>query len=338
MPGGSPLYYDGMIAVDWVLGRNGKLLQTYWDARSVTEMAKSLVRKCKSAPFFLFANYMDPHEPYSPPPPFDHVDGPDIPINRTIAVHGPWQKLYDNYIRTGEGLTPELLAQASNQYDGELAFTDHWIGDFLESLKAEGVYDDTLIFVLSDHGEFFGEHQLLDHGTGLYEGGIRIPIIVKYPGGAHAGEVINKRVSIIDVFPTVFEVTKLLPAPPSSGQSLDSVSHPIVAEEFEDGLRVFRYGEKFRRTLNATYSGDLKLIQSSLGQKELYDVAADPAESTNLVDVRLGSAAELAAQLSAWDERTQVFNGKAEAAASMSPEMLERLRALGYIGNAAPKH
>jgi arylsulfatase A-like enzyme len=299
-------------------------------------MAQSLVRTCKSAPFFLFANYMDPHEPYSPPPPFDHVDGPDVPFNRAVAVHGPWQKFYDNYVRTGEGLTPELLAQVSNQYDGELAFTDHWIGDLMESLKAEGVYDDTLIFVLSDHGEFFGEHQLLDHGTGLYEGGIRIPIIVKYPGGAHAGEVIAKRVSIIDIFPTVFEAAGL-PVPPSSGQSLANVSHPIVAEEFEDGLRVFRYGEKYRRSLDATYSGDLKLIQSSLGEKELYDLAADPAESANLADVRLDAAAELAAQLSAWDERTQVFNGKAEAAASMSPEMIERLRALGYTGGADPK-
>jgi arylsulfatase A-like enzyme len=167
------------------------------------------VRKNKDAPFFLFVNYMDPHEPYAPPPPFDHIDGADIAPNPSIANHEKWQSLVDNYIKTGQGFPEEIARQASNQYDGELAYTDHWIGKLVEQLKAEGLYDDTLIVITSDHGEFFGEHQLLDHGTALYEGGIRIPILVKYPGGKHAGEVSNDRVSIIDIFPTILDVVGL---------------------------------------------------------------------------------------------------------------------------------
>ena len=228
-----------------------------------------------------------------------------------------------------------MLSQVNNQYDGGLAYADYWVGRFVEDLKSQGLYDDTLLIVTSDHGEFFGDHALLEHGVGLYEGGVRIPILVKYPGGAHAGEVIDRRVSIIDIFATVFDVLKL-PMPDCTAQALDKVNHPIIAEDYENSPRVAMYGDRFKRSVTAAYVGDLKYMESDRDSPELYDLAADPGETNNLAASRPADAVKLAAAISDWRTKTAAFDGTAETARRLSPETLDKLRSLGYIG-AAPR-
>jgi len=330
----SLLYKYGVIAVDRILGRNGKLAQSYWDARGVTRMAMRWVTRAKNAPFFLFVNYMDPHEPYSPPPPFDHMDGPDVTISRMVATHSTWTPFLRDYVRTGEGLTPELRRQVVNQYDGEIAYTDHWMGELFAWLKRQGLYDDTLIIVTSDHGECLGEHRLLDHGTSLYESVVRVPVIVKYPAGEHAGEVRDERVSLVDIFPTVFDVLKL-PIPPSSGQPLSRVSHEIVAEDYASGLRIGWFGEGYRRDLTATYKDDWKYIRSSKGKVELYNLSADPGEENNLAAVDRDVAASLDGDVTSWLGRVPLFDGTKETSLVPSRELIEQLKALGYTSGTS---
>ena len=332
--GGSPLFTRGAELFDSAMGWNGKFNQSYWDARSVTRFAQGWVRDNKGSPFFLFLNYMDAHEPYAPPPPFDHVDGADVPYSEMISRHPSWQRFYDRYIMKGEGLTPEIARQVSNQYDGEIAYEDHWVGRLMDSLKAEGVYDDTLIIVTADHGEFLGEHQLLNHGTAVYEGGIRIPILVKYPRGERAGEVVKSRVSIVDVFATVFDALKL-PCPDVTGEPLGRATHPILAEEGAKGSNVNRYGKRFDRDLLAIFDGDLKYIRSTGGRPELYDLAADPGETKDLSGERPDVAARLDREISAWLEKTPLFDGSKEANKTISPDMRRKLESLGYLGSGA---
>ena len=309
-PGGAPLFDYGMDAVDRILGRNGKLLQTYWDAGTVTNLATDWVEKNSRGPFFLFINYMDPHYPYSAAPPYDHIDGPDIPYNM-ILRQGAWQNLTGMYLKIGKGLTPELIRQARNQYHGELAYTDHWLGELVERLKAGGLYDNTLIVVTADHGEFFGEHSFIDHGLGLYEEGTRIPILVKYPRQAHAGEVNRTRVSIIDIFATVLDVCGL-PVGNVTAQPLGTATHPVIAENYENADRVRRYGDKAKRTLTVICDGDLKYTRSTAGTVELYNLANDPTEAHNLAESDTANAARLGAELDAWFARTPIFDGTVE--------------------------
>jgi hypothetical protein len=102
-------------------------------------------------------------------------------------------------------------------------------------------------------------------------------------------------------------------------------------------MRVSRYGDRFRRDLTASYSGDLKLIDSSAGSKELYDLKADPAESNNIADSRADALSAMYATLYSWKEQTAVFDGKKEENAAVPQEVLDRLRSLGYLGNTSQK-
>jgi arylsulfatase A-like enzyme len=332
LPNGGPVFRYALDAVDRMRGLNGKYVQTYLDAESVTDKALSWVSKNKAAPFFLFLNYMDPHYPYAAPPPFDRIDGPDIPYNDRLRLH-PFNDFIFEYTTKGTGLTPEFSKQMVNQYDGAIAYADYWVGRFVEGLKADGLYDDTLLVVLSDHGEFFGEHQLVNHAVGLYEGGLRIPILVKYPGGAHAGEVRNERVSIIDVFATVLDVLSY-PLPPGiSAVPLGTSRGPIYAEDFENGANVARFGKRFKGNRAAAYANDRKYLGSTAAPGELYDLAADPGENHNLADSVPDVASLMDTVLRGWQSETPLFDGTKETAKVMSPEERMRLESLGYIGH-----
>ena len=329
--GKSPVYRYGMEAVDRILGQNGKLLQTYWSARSITSDAEAWIEQNKGAPFFLFLNYMDAHCPYSAPPPFDHVDGPDIPYDMRLRLH-PWMALFAKYLRSGGGPTPELLRSAVNQYDGEIAYADHWLGRLIERLKAEGLYDDALIIVTSDHGEFLGEHQLLSHGVGVYEGGLRIPILVKYPGGKHAGEVVEHRVSIVDIFATVLEVLDFK-IPECSAVPLGAPARELLyAEDFENASNVDRFGDRYRGDRTAAFHGDWKYISSTAAPGELYDLARDAAEEINLEKAEGETAAAMERYVESWQAATPFFDGTKEITRRLSQGDIEKLRSLGYLG------
>jgi arylsulfatase A-like enzyme len=304
-PGGAPVLEYGVDAVDRLLGKNGKLLQTYLDGRTVTRLATDWIEGKGRTPFFLFINYMDAHYPYSGPPPFDSIDGPGIAYRHVLKLT-PWSAFFKKYMRTGEGLTPELLREIVNQYDGGLAYADHWLGRFIEMLKVRGLYDNTLIVVTCDHGEFFSEHGLLKHGDEIYEEGVKIPILVKYPRGAHAGEVKGERVSILDIFATVFDVLKL-PMPTVTAQPLDTVSHAIMTENYSPGIQREKPDSQIKRALTVFYSGDYKYTHSTTGRNELYDLAADPGELKNLVTEKPEIAARMEAEAGEYLAKTPAF-------------------------------
>jgi arylsulfatase A-like enzyme len=308
--GGAPVYKIGLDMVDRILGYNGKLLQPYWSAKDVTCAAESWVGRPAAKPFFLFLNYMDPHYPYSAQPPFDHIDGPGIPYNMVMR-QASWERLVSQYINTGTGYSAGLRREAINQYDGEVAYTDHWLGALLDWLKGKGLYDDALIIVTADHGEFFGEHQYIDHSVAIYQGGITVPLVVKYPRAARGGETSARRVSNMDIFATVCEAAGAA-TPGVTAQPLDKTTHPIIVENYENAVQVERYGDKAKRTLTAIFSGDYKYVKSTAGNDELYDLAADPDEAHNLVAAKPDVAAGLDAEIAAWQAKTPAFDARTE--------------------------
>jgi arylsulfatase A-like enzyme len=324
----TPVYERGLDLADRVLGRNGKLLQPHWDARSITGMAESWVRANKSSPFFLFLNYMDPHNPYSGPPPFDHIDGPGIQYNMLLRQYN-WRSFRAAYMQKGGAIEPELLSQVVNQYDGAIACADYYVGQLIDALKREGLYDDTLLVVTCDHGEYFGDHQLLHHGVGLYEGGVRIPILVKYPKSRFAGEVRPERVAIIDIFATVFDVLGLT-MPDVPAVPLGRSARPVFVEDYESGLNVALFGPRFRGGHTGVYDGSWKYIGASTGGEELYDLAADPGETNNLAASDSAVAQRLRDLVSQWQAATPLFTNT--TGQTISEEDWEKLGSLGYVG------
>lgn len=131
-------------------------------------------------PLFLFINYFDAHWPYSPPAPYNTLfEGKSDGL--IIKNHGNEWKLFGAVIKGGHRLKEEEKAHLLSQYDGEIAYLDYHIGRLLEKLKVLGIYDESIIIITADHGESFGEHNLMDHGRALYEELLKIPLIIKYP-------------------------------------------------------------------------------------------------------------------------------------------------------------
>ncbi len=249
-------------------------------------------------PFFAWLHLYDPHSPYRPPAPFR-----------------------DRY--------------AGHPYDGEIAFDDAQLGRVFDRLRALRLYDSTLIVVLSDHGESLGEHGESEHGFFVYGATLRVPLIVKLPGGANAGRTAEQVAGTVDVAPTIAQVCNVPDAETRSfqGRSLLGTNPGISADESATVYAESYYPrDSFGwHELRAVVTERHEYIEAP--RPELYDLRRDPGERQNI----LGAQSTLAATLR---ERLEGFERKYGRQASPSPvqldpETLEKLKSLGYLGYKA---
>ncbi len=233
------------------------------------------------SPFFLFVNYMDAHRPLHVSPPFcRHFPGQMDDFQFSVSFR---QAIMDPQ----RAITPEEVAHLHSLYDGAILYLDYHLDRLLGRLREMGLYDETLIIITSDHGEFFGEHQLLDHGKEVYREVLEIPLLVKFPGSGKRG-IIEERVHLVDLLPTILPALNIQTPPGLPGRDLGQpVSDmPLLCENYYARIVDLRmsYGERFRRVRRALYFENWKFIQSSDGEDELYEISADPGEEHNLVD------------------------------------------------------
>lgn len=149
-----------------------------------------------SRPFFAVLNYFDAHDPYLPPGPFRgrFAGRPDVG-----GVLNGWA--------SREALErPSDVRDESDAYDGGIAYEDDRIGDLLAGLEKRGLAQDTLLVVVSDHGEFFGEHGLYLHKNALYLQGIHVPLLLVWPGHLPPGVRVAAPVSIANVAATILNL------------------------------------------------------------------------------------------------------------------------------------
>ena len=222
----------------------------------------------KGKPWYFYVHAMGPHDPYEPPAPYD----------RTFA-------------RADYSDDKELAQRqrALDLYDGEIRYTDVQFGRLIDALKRLGLYDNTVVIVLADHGEEFWEHGGDKHGKTLYEEQLRIPLLVKLSGNGHAGEVLDELVEMVDIAPTVLEVLGLPPEGRFQGQSL--------ANYIESGELASRPGyaslELHGKNLVAVKTLRDKMIEDRVERRtDWYDLGEDP-EERNPISAVPGRAAPL---------------------------------------------
>jgi arylsulfatase A-like enzyme len=180
-------------------------------ADGTTRDALKWIDDSTGTPFFLFAHYYDPHEPYAPPAPYDTLYRGDyrgqIGDSFVLSEHFPTVTgtNFDD-LRT---LSPADWDRIESLYDGEIAFTDAAIQNLLQGLRDRGLQKRTLIIFLSDHGEEFFGHKGFGHGHTLFREVIRVPLIVSLPGRLPAGRRIDRQVRLVDVMPTVLELLNI---------------------------------------------------------------------------------------------------------------------------------
>jgi choline-sulfatase len=168
------------------------------------------------------------------------------------------------------------------KYDYEIAFADLWVGKLLAAVKDLGLADDTAVVVMADHGEAWGEHKALFHGTDLYDEQLRVPLIISIPG--HAAKKLDDRVALVDVAPTLIEMVGGAPPASMHGHSLlpllegqPRAPHPVVSELLP--------ATAWPHHAVMMVDGSHKLIHRVSDRRwELYDLDADPHEQHNLAD------------------------------------------------------
>jgi choline-sulfatase len=241
-----------------------------------------------------------------------------------------WIHLYDPH---EPYRAPEPYASQHAPYDAEVAYTDAAIGHLLTSLTAARALDNTLVIVAADHGESLGEHGERSHGVFAYDVTLRVPWIV-WAGSRFAPQTFDRPARLIDLAPTVLDLLGAAPPDSFEGRSIlarasgSTADMPAYFEAMDANLT------RNWAPLTGIVSGGYKLID--LPQPELYNLNADPAETTNVFRRESERARTLEAVL-----RDQVSRLAARASApgqvALNAESRQRLQALGYVAaSAAP--
>lgn len=312
-------------------------------ATRTNELAKTYIRQIsKNEPYFIFLNLMDAHLPYLCPKKFRYMFlSKDIDVNRLKKVNQDvWL-----YLAGKVEMTREDFSILESLYDAQIRYLDYIVGNFIDFLRKSGYLDNTFLFIMSDHGENLGEHNLMGHVHNLYDTVLRIPLIVYYPGIITPGKRINKQVSLMDIFPTILEVLDIRDEKLDNqiqGNSLFNVingeegnscliaEYPIPQlEPFKRKVPEFDYS-KFNRGLRAIRTDEFKYIWSSNGKDEFYDLTRDPGENSNLINNGLEKIEELKMELKKWVEKNeqQVLSPKEK---EIDESIAKRLKALGYL-------
>lgn len=295
-------------------------------AKMVDEAGKLLSKWKLGQPSFLFFNLMDAHWPYNPPPPFR---------NRFMKPSLHWSstqfyelvKLVDEEKRV---VTPQERAELMAAYDSGIAYADDQLGRLFQMLRENGLFDNSLIIVTADHGEVFGERSLMEHGVSVYQDQVHVPLIVKYPGQQQRKDV-EVTVSLVDLFPTVLDVIGA-PAPRRlAGITLRKAEHlasrPVYAESYALWQK-WGVEERFIDVERAVYLGGLKMVLTTKGRRELYDLAADPNETRDVAASKPEQTAQLERLLKTW-QQNYIKPGDQEL--GMGREAVDRLKSLGYV-------
>jgi len=301
--------------------------------RAITAEASRVLSERRDRPFFLWLHYVNPHTPYTPPPPFDAAfldtasdSGPRLPV--VPGLHGgiPQQWNVEGRDRLGYYVA---------QYDGEIAAADREVGRVLGALQGSGAAEQTLVLLTSDHGESLGEHDYyFDHGENLFDPSLRIPLIVSVPGAVGGGRS-DTLASTLDVLPTILDALKVSYPPDLAGHSLLAAAQGGAAPERETIVA------QNERNLLSSFDARFKLVvtpDAGRVRQVLYDRQSNPGETRNAAGSRPGELRRHQRELELFQERaerqwslTRRLIGDQSGVRRMSGEACEKLKALGYV-------
>jgi choline-sulfatase len=257
----------------------------------VVERAEKWLSTHPRGPHFVWVHLYDPHDPYEPPL--------------------PYSRIYKDHL-----------------YDGEIAYADRALANFMEYLKLHGWYENSVVVVVGDHGEGLGEHGEDTHGIFLYDSTTHVPLIVKLTNNRDSGKVVRAQVRTTDILPTVLDLLSF-PAPANlDGASLEPLFDDATPRDrvaFGETDYPLRFGWA---PLRSVRQSGFKFIEAP--QPELYDLGKDPGELHNTyvpwdgtVEKSRAMLAELRAKLPPRRSTADVPEGT-----------VDELKALGYLGKA----
>lgn len=281
----------------------------YWPAEDVNKEVFPWLKANARNQFFLMIHYMDPHDPYF----FRPLN------NKSFArIRNPAPR-------------PSLANRLAVAYAQEVKYLDKNLAKLFDFLKQNNLYENTMILLISDHGEEFFEHNGWWHGTSLYEEQIHVPMIIKFRKGKNKGRIYNEVVQLLDIPPTVLDEVGLPRSEKMQGRSLAGTALEAAASEGAlselnlEGQVMSSYRENRWKWIEANPSNP-----RGLPLKSLFDLKSDPREQKNLLPGQQIYKKKMRRKL-----KQVLKEAKSEATqretVPRDPAMEERLKALGYI-------
>lgn len=274
---------------------------SFFDGYILQSSLDAIENRDRSRPFFLSAMFLAPHPPFDVPEPwYSLAREVDLPANvgQWFSGQSPLQ-LYNLPGFVGARYSRDDWKEIWRVYAGLVALLDHCIGELVTRLKAEGIYDETLILFTSDHGEMLGSHRLWQKMC-MYEEAIRTPLLFKMPASMPGKAVCERPVSHIDVLPTICEILGVEKPADLPGSSLLPAIGGGRAGELKDVFVQYDGNGALGNFSRCIIRKSHKLIVDLFKDEtffELYDLASDPQETTNLVAERGELASELFSKL-----------------------------------------
>ncbi|MGD9140437.1 MAG: sulfatase [bacterium] len=299
--------------------------KAYRDAETATEDAIEYLRNTK-APFFMMLHYFDVHQPYAPTPEYVDLINVDTDLD-PFAGRGMWR-------RGRDGLPPpNAVVKSKLLYDGCIRYVDDSLARLMSFIDDLGIRENTVIIVTADHGEAFWEHGVDTHGSTVYDEVLRVPLIVVWPGRFKTPRRVATQVRLVDLMPTVLEMTGA-----SDDRHMEGVSLLPLIEggqiDNEGGLLPFNVayagnGQVKPPEVRCLRTLDYKVIADTpVSRIEAYDLKADPCEIDDLPPDRPPDVAVLASLLSSLPGAHGETGARKTA---LTDEEKSSLRALGYI-------
>lgn len=292
-----------------------------WDPYVLAELAReTLARQPDDVPLFLFLHFIPPHEPYAPRPELD------LFTDRAYAGRLRGVVRSSTAMRSGEVfLSPQDVAYYVGRYDGNLRMADDAVARVLAALRETGRWDRSLVVLTSDHGEAFYEHGRQGHNATLYREMLHVPLILKPPKGTVWKDVDPHQLALLgDLVPTLLGQVGIEPPLAAVGADL--------LRERPDPRRVIFHRTHQPIPLWAAQSLRFKAILDFDAQaQELYDLAADPAETVNRLAARPEVFSAFTALLREHVGLARSFQGAAAVPAELDTADEQMLRSLGYL-------
>lgn len=281
-------------------------------AKQITTRAVKWIEKVNGDRFFLFLNYFDPHFPWFAP--------------EGYAMRFLPKGTHRNGKMSTIGRPPEERTAEVNHalYDAEILYMDHYIGYFLQMLKAENLYANSWIIVTADHGELLGEHGKFGHGKYLYEEELHVPLFMKYPDGEESARRTDSWVQLTEILPMICDRLGISVPDDIQGSTPPRINHPVIAETYpvpsmtEDGH------------WRAIYDENFKFLWNSAGHNLLFNLKDDPSEMRNLREQERGRAERMLGKLDQYLAELPAPRA-ANPGKRLDEKTEEALRSLGYL-------
>lgn len=309
-----------------------------WQPPPLLRLFNRWLETARGSRSFAYLHLMPPHRPYDFPAETGALFADRTPPGFAAENYQPDEN--GSFMGPTLYMDPLPLPGWINLYDSNLRYGDWAMGQIVESLRAAGVLDSTLLIVTSDHGEGFGEHGFVQHGTGVHDEVSRIPLLIRFPGGGVSTRV-RALTETVDLLPTIFDLFRV-PYPPDrvQGRSLLGLmagsTNPVHQYVFTRGAE---YGDRYMvRGLDHAL-----LLWGNGRPPSLYDLRTDPKQARNVIDQQPEIAEamraafkEMAEQQTApplhfLDPNAEIPKLPLADEKRMGPEVKRTLRALGYL-------